>query len=219
MQRFSGVFGNRIRSLRLDDVVRYTRQPSRIDRVSKLVRFAFVDDNAVDLTVIDLFEPAARPRRGRSAAGSHRTRRWREQDSNPRSPGCGLGASGRARRDPRRQREVGKEHAIEQGKILRACQREHVVARSKRRGRRSAASDPIPNHHQNARRGRERQRASTRLPATVFSSPSRPGRSMSGRGACWSGGASRSNIRAAVATVQPWRISDIRTIMNASGRN
>jgi hypothetical protein len=24
----------------------------------------------------------------------------------PRSPGCGLGASGRARRDPRRQREV-----------------------------------------------------------------------------------------------------------------
>jgi hypothetical protein len=68
--------------------------------------------------------------------------RWREQDSNPRSPGCGLGASGRARRDPRRQREVGKEHAIEQGKILRACQREHVVARSKRRGRRSAASDP-----------------------------------------------------------------------------
>ena len=28
-----------------------------------------------------------------------------------------------------------------------------------------------------------------------------------------------SNIRAAVVTVQPWRISDIRTIMNASGRN
>jgi hypothetical protein len=69
----------------------------------------------------------------------------------------------RARRDPRRQREVGKEHAIEQGKILRASQREHVVARIKRRGRRSAASDPIPNHHQNARRGRERQRLHGRL--------------------------------------------------------
>jgi hypothetical protein len=83
-----------------------------------------------------------------SSSGSHATPRWKEQESNSRSPGCGLGASGRARRDPRRQREVGKEHAIEQGKILRACQREHVVARSKRRGRRSAASDPVPNHHQ-----------------------------------------------------------------------
>ncbi len=49
------------------------------------------------------------------------------------------------------------EHAIEQGEILRACQREQVVAGSERWGRRSAASDPIPDHHQNACRGRERQ--------------------------------------------------------------
>jgi hypothetical protein len=107
MQRFSGVFGNRIRSLRLDDVVRYTRQPSRIERVSKLVRFAFVDDNAVDLTVIDLFEPAARPRRGRSAAGSHRTRRWRGEsaaNSSLKMPKFPQGISSiRASAAPRRQ--------------------------------------------------------------------------------------------------------------------
>jgi hypothetical protein len=39
---------------------------------------------------------------------------------------------------------------------------------------------------------------------------------MSRRAACWSGGTSRSNIRAAVATVHPWKISEIRTIMNAT---
>ena len=42
---------------------------------------------------------------------------------------------------------------------------------------------------------------------------------MSRREACWAGGTSRSNIRAAVATVQPWRISDIRTTMNATPKN
>src|SRR5438552_2772565 len=49
------------------------------------------------------------------------------------------------------------EHAIKEGKILRACEREHIVARSERRGRRSAASDPILNYHQYACCGRERQ--------------------------------------------------------------
>jgi hypothetical protein len=40
-------------------------------------------------------------------SGSHLTLRWREQDSKPRSPGYGEpGASRRARRDPRRQREA-----------------------------------------------------------------------------------------------------------------
>jgi hypothetical protein len=33
----------------------------------------------------NVFEPAACPLRGRLASGSHRTRRWRETDSNPRS--------------------------------------------------------------------------------------------------------------------------------------
>ena len=37
----------------------------------------------------NVFEPAACPRRGRLAAGSHRTRRRRELDSNPRSRGYG----------------------------------------------------------------------------------------------------------------------------------
>jgi hypothetical protein len=53
------------------------------------------------------------------------------------------------------------EQPIEQGKILRARQREHVIARSKRRGRRSGASDPISNHHQKARCRRERERLQT----------------------------------------------------------
>jgi hypothetical protein len=50
------------------------------------------------------------------------------------------------------------ENAIEQGKVLRAWQGEHEVAWRERRGRRRAASDPIPNHHKNAHCGRQRQR-------------------------------------------------------------
>jgi hypothetical protein len=41
---------------------------------------------------------------------------------------------------------------------------------------------------------------------------------MSRREACWSGGTSKSNIRAAAATVQPWTISDVRTIMKATSK-
>jgi hypothetical protein len=45
-------------------------------------------------------------REGRRNSGSRRTRRWRERDSNPRSPVYGeLAAPGRARHDPRRHRE------------------------------------------------------------------------------------------------------------------
>src|SRR5258708_36784447 len=42
---------------------------------------------------------------------------------------------------------------------------------------------------------------------------------MSRREAGWSGGTSKSNIRAAGATVQPWRISDIRTTIKATPKN
>ena len=49
------------------------------------------------------------------------------------------------------------EHAIEHRKILRACEREHVVAGSERWGGRGTASNAIPNYHQNTRRRRERQ--------------------------------------------------------------
>src|SRR6266478_9496162 len=39
---------------------------------------------------------------------------------------------------------------------------------------------------------------------------------MSRREAGWGGGTSRSSIRAAVATVHPWTISDVRTVMKAT---
>jgi hypothetical protein len=55
-------------------------------------------------------------------------------------------------------RPAWSEQAIEQSKILRPCQREHVVASGELRGRRSGASDPIPNYHKNTRCGRERRR-------------------------------------------------------------
>src|SRR5215469_3179632 len=49
------------------------------------------------------------------------------------------------------------EQPIEQGKVLRACQRQYVVAWGERRSGRNAAREPVPNHYQNARTGRDRE--------------------------------------------------------------